>query len=131
MANLRPERTGLPFVVFISQKAGARHDVRVKAAPLQGLPRTRSLEFADCDRQAMAMVLPKYTSSQIRCHRLQPTSPNEQCLAQFPPCFCAEPKSLKNADLSATSRMPIAEEILPDLLLIDYGAMWIRQSGHS
>src|SRR5260370_17702883 len=33
MANLCPERTGLPFVVFISQKGGARHDVRVKVAP--------------------------------------------------------------------------------------------------
>ncbi len=32
MANLRPERTGLPFVVFIPQRAGARHDVRVKLA---------------------------------------------------------------------------------------------------
>jgi len=32
MANLRPERTGLPFVVYISQKGGARHDVRVKIA---------------------------------------------------------------------------------------------------
>jgi hypothetical protein len=32
MANLRPERTGLPFVVFISQQGGARHDVRVKVA---------------------------------------------------------------------------------------------------
>jgi hypothetical protein len=32
MANLRPERTGLPFVVFISQKSGAHHDVRVKVA---------------------------------------------------------------------------------------------------
>ena len=32
LANLRPERTGLPFVVFISQKGGARHDVRVKIA---------------------------------------------------------------------------------------------------
>jgi hypothetical protein len=32
MASLRPERTGLPFVVFISQKGGARHDVRVKMA---------------------------------------------------------------------------------------------------
>ena len=32
MANLRPERTGLPFVVFISQKSGARHDVRIKLA---------------------------------------------------------------------------------------------------
>jgi hypothetical protein len=33
MANLRPERTGLPFVVFISQRGGARHEVRVKVAP--------------------------------------------------------------------------------------------------
>lgn len=32
MANLRPERTGLPFVVFISEKGGAWHDVRVKLA---------------------------------------------------------------------------------------------------
>lgn len=32
MANLRPERTGLPFVVFISQRGGARHDVRIKVA---------------------------------------------------------------------------------------------------
>lgn len=32
MANLRPEGTGLPFVVWISQRAGARHDVRVKVA---------------------------------------------------------------------------------------------------
>src|SRR5437879_3610516 len=32
IANLRPERTGVPFVVFISQKGGARHDLRVKVA---------------------------------------------------------------------------------------------------
>ena len=32
MANLRPERTGLPFVVFVSQRGGARHDLRVKLA---------------------------------------------------------------------------------------------------
>lgn len=32
MANLRPDRTGLPFVVFISQQGGARHDVRVKVS---------------------------------------------------------------------------------------------------
>lgn len=29
-ANLSPRRTGLPFVVWISPKAGAPHDVRVK-----------------------------------------------------------------------------------------------------
>ena len=32
MANLRPARTGLPFVVFISQGGGARHELRVKIA---------------------------------------------------------------------------------------------------
>ena len=42
MANLRPERTGLPFVVFISQKGGARHDVRVKVARV---PRVRPSEM--------------------------------------------------------------------------------------
>ncbi len=42
MANLRPERTGLPFVVFISQRGGARHDVRVKVAHT---PRVRASEM--------------------------------------------------------------------------------------
>ena len=32
MANLSPKRTGLPFVVWISPKAGARHGVRVKVS---------------------------------------------------------------------------------------------------
>jgi hypothetical protein len=32
MANHRPERTGLPFAVFISQQGGAWHDVRVRIA---------------------------------------------------------------------------------------------------
>jgi hypothetical protein len=42
MANLRPERTGLPFVVFISQRSGARHDVRIK---LSRAPRVRLSEM--------------------------------------------------------------------------------------
>jgi hypothetical protein len=33
MANVRPERSGLPFMVFISEKGGARRDVRVKVSP--------------------------------------------------------------------------------------------------
>jgi hypothetical protein len=33
MANLRPATTGLPFVVFISQRGGARHAARVKVSP--------------------------------------------------------------------------------------------------
>jgi hypothetical protein len=32
MANLSPKRTGLPFVVWISPKAGAAHDARVKVS---------------------------------------------------------------------------------------------------
>jgi hypothetical protein len=32
MANVRPEKTGLPFVVFISQRGNARHDARVKVS---------------------------------------------------------------------------------------------------
>jgi hypothetical protein len=32
MANLSPRRTGLPFVVWISPRGGAQHDVRVKVS---------------------------------------------------------------------------------------------------
>jgi hypothetical protein len=32
MANLRPQKTGLPFVVFVSQRDDAQHDVRVKVS---------------------------------------------------------------------------------------------------
>lgn len=42
MANLRPRTTGLPFVVFISQRGGARHDVRVKVAPDPNPPKFRA-----------------------------------------------------------------------------------------
>ncbi|HLH20379.1 MAG TPA: hypothetical protein VKX45_24340 [Bryobacteraceae bacterium] len=33
MANLFPKHTGLPFVVWMSYKGGAQHDVRVKVSP--------------------------------------------------------------------------------------------------
>ena len=33
MANLFPKHTGLPFVVWVSYKGGAQHDVRVKVSP--------------------------------------------------------------------------------------------------
>ena len=38
MANIRPEKTGLPFIVYISEKGRAKHDVRVKVSPA---PRVR------------------------------------------------------------------------------------------
>ena len=37
MANLRPERTGLPFIIFISQRDDARHAARVKISPAPGV----------------------------------------------------------------------------------------------
>jgi Domain of unknown function (DUF4160) len=33
MANVRPEISGLPFIVWFSEKGQARHDVRVKVSP--------------------------------------------------------------------------------------------------
>ncbi len=33
MANVRPEISGLPFIVWISEKGKSRHDVRVKVSP--------------------------------------------------------------------------------------------------
>jgi hypothetical protein len=38
MANLRQRTTGLPFIVFISQRDDARHAARVKVAPEPKVP---------------------------------------------------------------------------------------------
>src|SRR5262249_13054962 len=35
-ANLRPKTTGLPMVVWVSERGNARHDVRVKVALRHG-----------------------------------------------------------------------------------------------
>lgn len=43
MANLRPDRTGLSFIVFISQRDDACHAARVKVSPA---PRVRADEMA-------------------------------------------------------------------------------------
>jgi hypothetical protein len=36
MANLRPKTTGLPMVVWVSERGNARHDVRVKVSLQHG-----------------------------------------------------------------------------------------------
>jgi hypothetical protein len=54
MANLRPERTGRPFVVFISQRGGARHDVRIKLARS---PRVRPSEMITVALRPVPRVL--------------------------------------------------------------------------
>jgi hypothetical protein len=46
MSNLRPEKTGLPFIVFISQRDGASHDVRVKVAQAPRVQRDQMGTYA-------------------------------------------------------------------------------------
>jgi len=36
MANLPPRLTGLPMIVWVQERGGARHDVRVKVNPTHG-----------------------------------------------------------------------------------------------
>ena len=55
MANLRPKTTGLPFVVFVSQKGGARHDVRVK---ISANPRALPNEMVSIPLRPEAVVPP-------------------------------------------------------------------------
>ena len=46
MANLRPEKTGLPFIVFISQRDDASHDVWVKVSPAPRIRRDQMGSYA-------------------------------------------------------------------------------------
>ena len=46
MSNLRSERTGLPFIVFISQRDEAGHDVRVKVSPAPRVRRDQMGSYA-------------------------------------------------------------------------------------
>src|SRR5438045_9580980 len=45
MANLRPATTGLPMVVWVSERGLARHDVRVKVSTVHG-PRLQYANMA-------------------------------------------------------------------------------------
>lgn len=63
MSNLSPKTTGLPFVVWISPKAGARHDVRVKVSPG---PRAKPGEFVTVTvRPQVAIVGGKLSARQF------------------------------------------------------------------
>lgn len=53
MANVRPEISGLPFIVWISEKGGARHDVRVKVS---AGPRAREFAASVSVRPAVEVV---------------------------------------------------------------------------
>jgi len=36
MANLSPAITGLPMVVWVSERVGARHDIRIRVSAVHG-----------------------------------------------------------------------------------------------
>jgi hypothetical protein len=53
MANVRPELSGLPFIVGISERGSVRHDVRVKVSPG---PRVRELIASVSVRPSVEVV---------------------------------------------------------------------------
>lgn len=54
MANLPPEVTGLPMVVWVSQRGRSRHDVRIKVSLVHG-------RRMDIDQTASVTVRPSVT----------------------------------------------------------------------
>ena len=62
-ANLSPKRTGLPFVVWISPKAGAPHDVRVNVSRS---PKVHSSELVSVEiRPDVHLVSGKLTGHEL------------------------------------------------------------------
>jgi hypothetical protein len=57
MANLRPAETGLPMGVWVSERGGARHDLRIKACPVlrHGVSQTRGLRIDPTDTATVAV----------------------------------------------------------------------------
>jgi hypothetical protein len=54
MANLSPRLTGLPFVVWISPRGNARHDIRIKVSPG---PRAKPEEMISVAIRPMVRVI--------------------------------------------------------------------------
>lgn len=80
MSNLSPKKTGLPFVVWISPKGGARHDVRVKVS--LG-PRAKPGEFVSVSvRPAVEVVEGSLTAEQFKSLRSW-IELNRDALVQF------------------------------------------------
>ena len=66
MANVRPEVSGLPFIVWISEKGRARHDVRVKVSPG---PRVREFVAYVSVRPAVEVVAGDLTERDLELLR--------------------------------------------------------------
>lgn len=64
MSNLSPRLTGLPFVVWISPKGGARHDLRVK---ISLGPKAKPEEFVTVSvRPTVAVLEGELTAAQLK-----------------------------------------------------------------
>jgi hypothetical protein len=69
MANLRPATTGLPMVVWISERGLARHDVRVQVSTVHG-PR---VQYANMATVAVRPA-PRLVAGQLSAADLQAVS---------------------------------------------------------
>jgi hypothetical protein len=69
MANLRPVTTGLPMVVWVSERGLARHDVRVKVSTVHG-PR---VQYANMATVAVRPA-PRLVAGQLSAADLQAVS---------------------------------------------------------
>ena|ERR1017187_2264181 len=64
LANVAPESTGLPFVIWVAERMGAQHDVRVYGSP--GLRvRSRSDLVALAIRPAVRVVSGKLGADEL------------------------------------------------------------------
>jgi hypothetical protein len=66
MVNIRPELSGLPFIVWISEKGGARHDVRVKVSPG---PRVREFAATVSVRPQIEVIAGELSAQHLRAVR--------------------------------------------------------------
>lgn len=63
LSDVRPEISGLPFIVWISEKGGARHDVRVKVSPG---PRVRECSATVSVRPVVEVLAGEITPRDLR-----------------------------------------------------------------
>lgn len=66
MVNIRPELSGLPFIVWIPEKGGARHDVRVKVSPG---PRVREFAATVSVRPQIEVIAGELSTENLRALR--------------------------------------------------------------
>jgi hypothetical protein len=66
LVDIRPEISGLPFIVWISEKGGARHDVRVKVS--LG-PRVREFTATVSVRPQVELLAGELSASDLKAVR--------------------------------------------------------------